>query len=484
MQKGLPLRLFSLPKRTVHPNERPLFVRIRKADIRSRVKGDLRVEFSKTGLTSYAGLELLIRYFRATEFNRLLRRHLSGLGLKGDAGFVAMVRLLLGLLVVGGRRVSHVDYLRGDPLVSRFCGLRRLPSGRTLARWLSQFTESMVDRLRRLNAEVVSRVLSCLPVRTLTLDVDGTVLSTGHTVERAFRGFNPHHRKVPSYYPITAYLAETGHILRVKNRSGNVHDGRASLTFLGDLFRQVSVTLGRGYRLRFRMDGAFFNDAVFRLLEGRGASYAIKVPFWRWLDLQGLIHARRRWRRVAGGVDAFEQRVRLDAWDRTLRVVIYRKRVHHRSRKNYQLDLFDPADGYFEYSAVATNLSMDPKGLWYFMCGRGAHEKAIGELKSGLAFASIPTRRYGANSAWQQLVVLAHNLLTNFQIETGARTRSRSRKKTAMYLLRSVGTLRFKLFCRAGEVVRPNGTTILRLQENAEAENLFLRVAGALRKAA
>jgi hypothetical protein len=40
----------------------------------------------------------------------------------------------------------------------------------------------------------------------------------------AFRGFNPHHRKDPSYYPLLAHLAQTGHILRLKNRPGNVHD--------------------------------------------------------------------------------------------------------------------------------------------------------------------------------------------------------------------------------------------------------------------
>jgi hypothetical protein len=37
---------------------------------------------------------------------------------------------------------------------------------------------------------------------------------------------------------------------------------------------------------------------------------------------------------------------------------------------------------------------------------------------------------YAANSAWQQLVVLAHNLLTNFQIETGAVCQPVSRKWT------------------------------------------------------
>ena len=44
-----------------------------------------------------------------------------------------------------------------------------------------------------------------------------------------------------------------------------------------------------------------------------------------------------------------------------------------------------------------------------FMGGRGLHEKAIGELKTGLAFDAIPTDDYRANSVWQQFVVLAHN---------------------------------------------------------------------------
>ena len=44
------------------------------------------------------------------------------------------------------------------------------------------------------------------------------------TVGWAFRGFNPHHRKEPSYYPLLAHVAQTGHILRLKNRLGNVRD--------------------------------------------------------------------------------------------------------------------------------------------------------------------------------------------------------------------------------------------------------------------
>jgi hypothetical protein len=448
-----------------------------------RVNGDLRVEFTASGLTSFAGLELLIRYFRGIHLNASIREHFAGVRSRGDFGMVAMLRLLLGLVIVGGRRLRHVGYLAGDPLVHRLCGLAHVPTARTVSRWLRGFTEASIERLRELNAEIVARVLRQLPLRTLTIDVDGTVISTGLTVERAFRGYNPHHRKVPSYYPITAYVAESGHVLRVKNRSGNVADGKA-VPFLRELFGQIARTLGHGYRLQFRMDGAFFRRDVLRVLAAHGAGFAIKVPFYAWLDLQRHIRERRRWQRIARDVDGFELVLALTPWNTFQHVVIYRKKVHHPAPKNYQLDLFDPADGHWEYSAVATNLSLGPERLWHFMCGRGMHEKVIGELKGSLAFGSIPTHHYGANSAWQQIVVLAHNLLANFQIETGTHRRARSRKYTALYPLQSAQTLRFELFHRAGEIVHPNGATILRLPDNDHIRRRFEAIATRLARVA
>jgi hypothetical protein len=80
-------------------------------------------------------------------------------------------------------------------------------------------------------------------LRTWTIDIDGIVVSAGLQVARAFRGLNPHHRKVPSYYPTMAHLAETAHVLRVKNRSGNVHDGTAGLPFLRELWAQIGALL-------------------------------------------------------------------------------------------------------------------------------------------------------------------------------------------------------------------------------------------------
>jgi hypothetical protein len=46
----------------------------------------------------------------------------------------------------------------------------------------------------------------------------------------------------------------------------------------------------------------------------------------------------------------------------------------------------------------------------------------------------VPTKHYAANSAWQQLSILAHNLIRSFQLETLAEPKPRSRKRTYAYL--------------------------------------------------
>lgn len=98
-----------------------------------RVKAPLALQFRTRGLTSFAGLELVRRYFLHLRLAERLRQHLSGLGLDTDFGTVRMVLLLLGLLIAGGRRLRHLMFLKADPMVLRFCGLQRVPTPRTVA---------------------------------------------------------------------------------------------------------------------------------------------------------------------------------------------------------------------------------------------------------------------------------------------------------------------------------------------------------------
>src|SRR5260221_9797168 len=164
-------------------NERPFPMRLRKADLRGRVNANLEFRFTHPGLTSYAGLEFLRRYVSTIGLVPQLRRYLRTHVPRTDFGIPSMFLLLLALVISGGRRVRHLLYLEGDPLVQRFCGLTRLPTPRTVGRWLREFRAHHLPRIQQLNAWLAAAAIRGTGLRRLTIDVDGSVVSTGQQVQ-------------------------------------------------------------------------------------------------------------------------------------------------------------------------------------------------------------------------------------------------------------------------------------------------------------
>src|SRR5262249_61662398 len=145
---------------------------------------------------------------------------------------------------------------------------------------------------------------------------------------------------------------------------------------------------------------SFCRGGMCRLLTARDCGSAIRVASGSGLPLKAIAAACRQWEPVAPSVTGCETELITSQWNALrLRVVLYRKHVGHQTRRNFQLDLFTPDDGHFEYSALATNLPVGPAALWAFACGRGAQEKTIAELKGEYALDVVPTKHYAANSA-------------------------------------------------------------------------------------
>src|SRR6266852_7935310 len=105
-------------------------MRLSVASLRRMIKGKLSVEFVHQELTSYSGLELLRRYLGQHDLPRRLRAACTTTG--GDYGGERLALLVLALLYVGARRLEHLRYVAGDPLIARFCGLARIPTARTV----------------------------------------------------------------------------------------------------------------------------------------------------------------------------------------------------------------------------------------------------------------------------------------------------------------------------------------------------------------
>jgi len=167
-----------------------------------------------------------------------------------------------------------------------------------------------------------------------------------------------------------------------------------------------------------------------------------------------------------------------------LRVAVYRKHVSHKTRKNFQLDLFDPNNGHYEYSAVATNKKEGLCTLWDFMAGRWGHEKALCELKQHLAFDTIPTHGWDTNSTWQLISALTHNLVRQFQVTMSAAKRSNGRKRTYRWIFESLRTFRHEILKLPAKLARPEGRTALRLAAAPETQDRIAQIPDTLPKAA
>ncbi len=234
--------------------------------------------FSAEKISFHGGLELLRRFLVAIDFRGRIRATFRDAPLDGDDGAVRMLMLLMGLLVIGGLRVTHLAFVGTDPIGLRFAGLPLTPADRTVVAWLKAFDSPMLEKLSELIRELVYDQVEGGGLARLTIDLDGTVLRTGAKVDGAERGFNPHHPKDPSCYPLTAHLAQLGQILRVWNRPGNVHDSHNAAGFLRGVFGDLRGRFGHRLPVELRMDAAFFHPEIFSFLDGERVEYALKVP--------------------------------------------------------------------------------------------------------------------------------------------------------------------------------------------------------------
>ncbi len=131
MENGLPLRVERDATPPSSLQRKPTDRETKQTRSASPSQGNLALEFGPIQLTSYAGLELFGRWWQQVGFNALVRDVFAGNRVGGDFGPVTMVRVLMAVLLVGGRRLRHVAFLQDDPLVQRFSGVRVVPTART-----------------------------------------------------------------------------------------------------------------------------------------------------------------------------------------------------------------------------------------------------------------------------------------------------------------------------------------------------------------
>ena len=207
----------------------------------------------------------------------------------------------------------------------------------------------------------------------------------------------------------------------------------------------------------------------------------MRIPLWEWLPIRGEIAKRKRWKRVAPGIDGFFFSFPIEKWGVRLRVAIYRKQVSHETRKNFQLNLFSPDDGHWEYSAIASNKRVTLQDAVGVSGGsRRPREDAVrAEAEPGLRHH--PHQRMGCQQR------MAADQRTDAQSDPAVPAatpmlpmRSNGRKRTYRFVLQSLRTLRFELIHLPAKLARPGGRRELRIAAPAAARQRITGVLDAL----
>lgn len=411
-------------------------------------------------LTSFSGLVLFQALFQALDLTKRLRKCFSHARDTRVFGLARVVLQLVVHVILGFRRLRDRDYYADDPLVCRVLRVTKLPDVATISRTLAMADARSVVNLRGLVRELVLDRLVASALPRVTIDFDGSVLSTTRRAEGSAVGYNRKRKGARSYYPLFAVVSQLGMFFDMLHRPGNVHDSRGATEFIRACVRAVHERLGR-VALEARLDAAFFDERVVALLEELRVEYAAAVPFARFVTLRYLVDRRERWCRIDDEWSYFETSWRPKSWSRKRRVILVRRRRRTQRKGPLQLDLFEPVDHDFEYKAIVTNKTVGAAAVVRFFNGRGVQEQVFGEAKQDAGLGYVPCKRLVANQIYVLSTMLAHNLGRELQLRAEPERRRTTPTRAAVFVLRGLGTLRDQLVRRAGALTRPHGKLAL-----------------------
>ncbi len=437
-------------------------MRSSKAQILSRVHTVPALRFTDQTLTSASGLVLFQALFDRLDLRSRVRQACRHVRSVGDFKLPELFLTLVIHIILGYRELDDVKFCNDDPLVLRVLGLRRLPSTATLSRRLRSVDMATVMELQQVNRSLILDRLTDEKLRRVTLDFDGSVVSTRRRAEGTAVGFNRKRKGERSYYPLLCTVAQTSQMFGALPRSGNVHDSNGSLDFITDCVQAVDEKLP-GLVIESRFDSAFFSEDTALLMEELETEYTVSVPFLRLPELKGMIERCQRWCRIDETWSCFEAQWKPKKWLHPVRFVFVRQRSAKRRSGPIQLDLFELRSVEYSYKVIMT------------------HKRC--SAKSAM-MDYVPTRSWAGNQFYMLASLVAHNVTRELQMRTQPRARKTNPKRAALWVFEKLETLRNRMIRRAGRLNRPDGVQTLTQSRNEAVQEDYERIMRGLEKAA
>ncbi len=277
--------------------------------------------------------------------------------------------------------------------------------------------------------------------RSITLDVDSTVLSVCGNQEGAVKGFNTKKRGAPSYHNLLAYVSELRIVINSWFRTGSAYTSNGTCEFLKEIEARLPSSIEKVF---FRADSGFFTEELFLLLEKWNWDYLVKVKL---KGLKALLE-KQKWSLSKDGNEYTTFTHTCGTWKKSRIFYGVRKLDGYKEENRDGVTMMIPL---YTYSCFCTNREATAKKVYKCYKERSTSETWIEEVKEQALAGKTLTNNFYANEILWIVNLMAYN------IAVMARRKSR-RHKTAEHK-----TFRDIFILVPGKVINCAGTIYLKI---------------------
>ena len=411
-------------------------------------------------LTSRGGLLVVDKLLEALRIEQQADGLLPRLNSNRSYHHSTIVKAFVLMLNEGGKCLEDVYHLHSEHELLKFAGMAQVPGADTLARWLRGNGEAGVPQVHQLSRTVIAKTLDLLRVKRITLDIDATaILNNKAGAQWTYLGQR-------GFMPIIGTVAESGQVIAIEFRAGNVPPNYDNEGFIKTC--QAQLPAGAELR-RVRSDAAGYKKNVIDDLTQQNIEFVIRARMDSATKALITSVAEAEWqplRRPDGSLSPHEwvaRRTHTMHHSNTVFDVVIQRTVksevfdlpEQRELPGLSIPTYLETDRYI-YRMVATNIqSLDDSRIIQEYNQRGeCSENRIKELKLDFAGGRLPCSDFGANALYVCMCALAYNVFALLR----AGLPPEFRFARAM-------TMRVRLFALAAKIVQHGRQWTLKLHK-------------------
>ena len=416
-------------------------------------------EYCRERLSPFGGLVGLVKFLDLVKFDEIFEGIYKPPERLPEMGHYNMVYGILLLLFIGFTRVWHFLYIQFDAVVCGIFNRVKLPYVTTYWRYVDSLGINQGMSLLMVTSALRERVwqLCGLSYQTIHINIDTTVETIYGRQQGGRKGHNPKNRGKKGLRPVLCFIQETREYFIGKLRKGATIGGE-EVAALIRVFKKYLP--GCVKEVILRGDGEFISWEAVKAAREEGFHFifgnkACAPPF----SSAGWYKVRKN--EAVGYNEVLYQPT---GWGEACRFVSMRIPKEASSEGSTQLELLEDAN--YQYRTFVTDLTEPAHRVIEEYDQRADCENLIGEAKrEGLE--AIPSRKFGNNYAYFQIVMLAYNIWRSFKMMAAHGMRETERHeptpetvcKAQEIVDHTIRIGRLKLLFIAAKVATHSGTT-------------------------